>query len=55
VFVRFVHHIKALRCESLGQLIADEILDGHGACLRKSWWRVNRGSARGAKNPSVKT
>jgi len=51
----FVNDIEALRRESLGQLVRDEILDRHGICLRKPSEPVNRKSRRETKNVSVKT
>ena len=43
VLVGFVNHIEALRCESLGQLVRDEIAGRHGICLGKLRQRVNYG------------
>jgi hypothetical protein len=39
--VGFVLHLKALRRESLGQLLGDLILHRHDPCLRKRCRRVN--------------
>ena len=41
--VQFVHHLEALRFESLGQLLCDEIGGSHAARLRRARVRVNAG------------
>ena len=41
VLVRFIHHVKALRRESLGQLLCDEIDGPHAARLREGCRSVN--------------
>jgi hypothetical protein len=41
VLVRFVHHLEALRLESLGQLLCDQIGGSHAARLGEGRLRVN--------------
>jgi hypothetical protein len=41
MLVRFVHHLEALRRESLGQLLCDEIGGSHAARLGEGRARVN--------------
>jgi hypothetical protein len=41
MLVRFVHHLEALRFESLGQLLCDEIGGQHAAHLRRAHAAVN--------------
>ena len=51
VLVRFVHHLEALRLESLGQLLCDEIGGAHAARItrgrRAGQWRRRAVRGRG--------
>jgi hypothetical protein len=37
MLVRFIYHLEALRAESLGQLLCDEIGGAHAARIRRGW------------------